>query len=82
MTEIVRTKGLGGLKAYFAAESRSEDELAIKVDDILTTVHNRVAAAVIPYMSRPRPLCSGTRTCSRPRIASECISRRALAQCV
>ncbi|KAI0270596.1 hypothetical protein BC834DRAFT_1039321 [Gloeopeniophorella convolvens] len=35
MTEIVQTKGLGGLKAYFAADLKSEDELVIKVDDIL-----------------------------------------------
>ncbi|KAI0270593.1 ankyrin [Gloeopeniophorella convolvens] len=35
MTEIVRTKGFSGLKAYFAADLRNEDELVIKVDDIL-----------------------------------------------
>ncbi|KAI0270533.1 hypothetical protein BC834DRAFT_519462 [Gloeopeniophorella convolvens] len=42
MAEIVRTKGLGGIgdqKAYFVADLRSEDELVIKVDDILAEQH-------------------------------------------
>ncbi|KAI0270585.1 hypothetical protein BC834DRAFT_521305 [Gloeopeniophorella convolvens] len=33
--EIVRSKGTLGLKAYFAAELKSRDNLVIKVDDVL-----------------------------------------------
>jgi hypothetical protein len=35
VSEIVRTKGVMGLKAYFAAEMRSKDELVVKVSEVL-----------------------------------------------
>jgi hypothetical protein len=33
--QVVRTQGVGGAKAYFAAELKSWDELVIKVGDVL-----------------------------------------------
>ncbi|KAH8093086.1 ankyrin repeat-containing domain protein [Cristinia sonorae] len=35
VSEVVRDKGLGGAKAYFAAELKSKDELVVKVDEVL-----------------------------------------------
>ncbi|TCD62460.1 hypothetical protein EIP91_006830 [Steccherinum ochraceum] len=35
ISEVVRQKGVGGAKAYFAAELMSKDELVVKVDDVL-----------------------------------------------
>jgi hypothetical protein len=35
ISEMVRTKGVMGLKAYFAAEMRSKDELVVKVSEVL-----------------------------------------------
>ncbi|KAI0920201.1 hypothetical protein AcV5_010005 [Taiwanofungus camphoratus] len=35
ITDAVRTKGVGGTKAYFPAELRNKDELAIKVGEVL-----------------------------------------------
>jgi hypothetical protein len=35
LADVVRTKGAGGLKAYFAAELRSKDELLVKVSELL-----------------------------------------------
>ncbi|KAJ7577302.1 hypothetical protein C8J56DRAFT_799015 [Mycena floridula] len=35
LSETVRTKGLNGLKAYFAGEMRSKDELVVKIGEVL-----------------------------------------------
>ncbi|KAF7361381.1 hypothetical protein MSAN_01170900 [Mycena sanguinolenta] len=35
ISEVVRTKGVGGKKAYFAAELESKDKLVVKVSDVL-----------------------------------------------
>jgi hypothetical protein len=35
LTEVVRSKGTFGLKAYLAADLRSKDELVIKIDEVL-----------------------------------------------
>jgi hypothetical protein len=35
LADVVRTKGVGGLKAYFAAELRSKDELVVKISEVL-----------------------------------------------
>ena len=35
ISNIVRTKGVGGAKAYFAAELKSKDELLVKVSEVL-----------------------------------------------
>ena len=33
--DVIAAKGVGGLKAYFAAELKSKDELIIKVSEVL-----------------------------------------------
>lgn len=33
--QVIREKGVGGAKAYFAAELKTEDELVIKVTEVL-----------------------------------------------
>lgn len=35
LSEVIKTQGAGGLKAYFAAELRSKDELIVKVGEVL-----------------------------------------------
>lgn len=35
ISKVVRTKGVGGAKAYFAAELKSKDELVVKVSEVL-----------------------------------------------
>lgn len=35
ISHVVRTKGVGGAKAYFPAELRSADVLVVKVDEVL-----------------------------------------------
>jgi hypothetical protein len=35
LTELVRSKGTSGLKAYLVAELKSKDELVIKIDEVL-----------------------------------------------
>lgn len=35
LADVVRTKGVGGLKAYFTAELKSKDELVVKVSEVL-----------------------------------------------
>jgi hypothetical protein len=35
LTELVRSKGAFGLKAYLVAELKSKDELVIKIDEVL-----------------------------------------------
>ncbi|KAF5366271.1 hypothetical protein D9758_005800 [Tetrapyrgos nigripes] len=35
IADVVKTKGVGGVKAYFAAELRSEDELVVKISEVL-----------------------------------------------
>jgi hypothetical protein len=35
LTELVRSKGTFGLKAYLVAELKSKDELVIKIDEVL-----------------------------------------------
>lgn len=35
ISSVVRTKGVGGAKAYFAAELRGKDELVVKIDEVL-----------------------------------------------
>ncbi|KAI0798254.1 hypothetical protein C8Q75DRAFT_708684 [Abortiporus biennis] len=35
ISEVVRTKGVGGAKAYFPAELKSKDELVVKIDEVL-----------------------------------------------
>lgn len=33
--DVIRTRGVGGMKAYFAAELKKEDELVVKVGEVL-----------------------------------------------
>lgn len=35
ISQIVKTKGVGGAKAYFAAELESKDKLVVKVSEVL-----------------------------------------------
>ncbi|KAG8922314.1 hypothetical protein FRC02_011949 [Tulasnella sp. 418] len=35
LVQVVRSKGISGLKAYFRAELKSRDELEIRIDDVL-----------------------------------------------
>jgi hypothetical protein len=35
LIKVIKTKGVGGLKAYFAAEIRSEYEIVVKVSEVL-----------------------------------------------
>jgi hypothetical protein len=35
LTEVVRSRGTFGLKAYLAADVKSKDELIIKIDEVL-----------------------------------------------
>jgi hypothetical protein len=35
ISEVVRLKGVGGAKAYFAAELKSKHELIVKVSEVL-----------------------------------------------
>ena len=35
LIKVIKTKGVGGLKAYFAADIRSEDEIVLKVSEVL-----------------------------------------------
>ena len=35
IAQVVRTKGVGSVKAYFAAELKSKDELIVKVSEVL-----------------------------------------------
>jgi hypothetical protein len=35
LIKVVKTKGVGGLKAYFAADIRSEYEIVVKVSEVL-----------------------------------------------
>jgi hypothetical protein len=35
ISNVVKTKGVGGAKAYFAAELKSKDELVVKVSEVL-----------------------------------------------
>lgn len=35
ISEVVRTKGVGGAKAYFAAELESKEKLVVKVSEVL-----------------------------------------------
>ncbi|KAJ7911586.1 hypothetical protein B0H13DRAFT_2009257 [Mycena leptocephala] len=35
ISQVVRTKGVGGVKAYFAAELESKDKLVVKVSEVL-----------------------------------------------
>ncbi|KAI0070236.1 hypothetical protein K474DRAFT_1654087 [Panus rudis PR-1116 ss-1] len=35
ISQVVRSKGVGGAKAYFVAELKSKDELIVKIDDVL-----------------------------------------------
>jgi hypothetical protein len=35
LADVVRTNGVGGLKAYFVAKLRSKDELLVKVSEVL-----------------------------------------------
>ena len=35
ITDVVREKGVGSAKAYFTAELKSQDELVVKVDEVL-----------------------------------------------
>jgi len=35
IVKVVKTQGVGGVKAYFAAELRSKDELVVKVSEVL-----------------------------------------------
>jgi hypothetical protein len=35
ISNVVRTKGVGGAKAYFAAELKNKDELVVKVSEVL-----------------------------------------------
>jgi hypothetical protein len=37
ISQVVRSQGVGGAKAYFAAELKSADELVVKVSEILAT---------------------------------------------
>jgi hypothetical protein len=36
LIKVIKTKGVGGLKAYFAADIRSEDEIVLRVSEVLT----------------------------------------------
>jgi len=35
LVDVVRMKGVGGLKAYFVADLKSKDELVVKISDVL-----------------------------------------------
>jgi hypothetical protein len=35
LVDVVKMKGVGGLKAYFVADLRSKDELVVKISDVL-----------------------------------------------
>ena len=35
LIKVIKTKGVGGLKAYFAADIRSKDEIVLKVSEVL-----------------------------------------------
>lgn len=35
LVKVIKTKGVGGLKAYFAAEIRSEYEIVVKISEVL-----------------------------------------------
>lgn len=35
ISNVIRTRGVGGAKAYFAAELKSKDELVVKVSEVL-----------------------------------------------
>ena len=35
LIKVIKTKGVGGLKAYFAAEIRSEFEIVVKISEVL-----------------------------------------------
>ena len=35
LVKVIKTKGVGGLKAYFAADIRSEYEIVVKVSEVL-----------------------------------------------
>lgn len=35
LIKVIKTKGVGGLKAYFAADFRSEYEIVVKVSEVL-----------------------------------------------
>ena len=35
LIKVIKTKGVGGLKAYFAADIRSENEIVLKVSEVL-----------------------------------------------
>ena len=35
LIKVIKTKGVGGLKAYFAADIRSEDEIVVKISEVL-----------------------------------------------
>ena len=37
ISQLVRSQGVGGAKAYFAAELKSKDELVVKVSEVLAT---------------------------------------------
>ena len=35
LIEVIKTKGVGGRKAYFVADMRSKDEIVLKVNEVL-----------------------------------------------
>jgi hypothetical protein len=35
ITRVIQSKGVGGAKAYFAAELKSKDELVVKISEVL-----------------------------------------------
>jgi len=35
ISHVIRSKGVGGAKAYFAAELKSKDELVVKISEVL-----------------------------------------------
>ena len=35
LISVIKTKGVGGLKAYFSAEMKSKDEILVKTGDVL-----------------------------------------------
>ena len=35
LIKVIKAKGIGGLKAYFVADIRSEDEIVLKVSEVL-----------------------------------------------
>ena len=35
LIKAIKTKGVGGLKAYFAADIRSKDEIVVKISEVL-----------------------------------------------